>query len=151
QTLYRQMAVKVLTPEQLYDSLAVVLPQTGPRKGGPGNRDPREEFVQFFRSEGDPNPTAYDRGIPQTLRMMNSPQLLSPRNESATVRRIIEDATSDTQAIERIYLHVLARQPTDDERTILNDFLARHPGQREQAYAEIIWSLLNSSEFSLNH
>jgi len=150
-TLYSRMAVKVLTPEQLYDSLAVVMPVTNRRKPYGRNADPREEFVQFFRSDGDPNPTAYDRGIPQTLRMMNSPDLFSPRGASATVRRIIEPPASDSEAIQRLYLHVLARRPTDDERRILDEFLARHPGEREQAYVEILWSLINSSEFSLNH
>ncbi|HUG69149.1 MAG TPA: DUF1549 and DUF1553 domain-containing protein [Pirellulaceae bacterium] len=150
-TLYSRMAIKVLTPEQLYDSLSVVIPATSGRKPFGRNADPREEFVQFFRSEGDPLATAYERGIPQTLRMMNSPDLFSPRNESATVRRIVEPAAPASEAINCFYLHVLARRPTDDERRILDDFLAKHPGNREQAYAEILWSLINSSEFSLNH
>jgi hypothetical protein len=150
-TVYSRMAVKVLTPEQLYDSLAVVMPATSGRKQSGGNQDPREEFVQFFRSEGDPNPTAYSRGIPQTLRMMNSPELFSPRGESAAVRRIIEPGTPASEALEGLYFHVLARRPTDAEQRILENFLTRHTGEREQAYAEILWSLINSSEFSLNH
>ncbi len=150
-TLYSRMTVKVLTPEQFYDSLLVVMPATSERKRFGGNDDPREEFVRFFRSEGEPNPTAYERGIPQTLRMMNSPQLFSPLSESAAVRRIIEPATSAAEAIERLYLHVLARRPTDDERRVLDNYLTRHPGEREQAYAEILWALINGSEFSLNH
>lgn len=150
-TSYSHATIKVLTPEQLYDSLSIVVPITGQQKQPARNQNPRDEFVQFFRSEGDPNPTTYDRGIPQVLRMMNSPQLLSPRNESELVRRIMEPEATASDAIERLYLHVLARRPTANERTIHDDYLARHPGQREQAYAEIFWALLNSSEFSLNH
>jgi hypothetical protein len=151
---YERMAVKVLTPEQLYDSLAIVVPPSGTPKGG-RNADPREEFVRFFRSEGEPNPMAYTRGIPQTLRMMNSPQLLSPSHEAALVRRIVESGSLGSEktadALERLYVHVLARKPTDDERKTLDDFLAKHPGERDEAYAEILWALINSSEFSLNH
>jgi hypothetical protein len=150
-TLYSRMAIKVLTPEQLYDSLAVVMPATGQRKQSGRNADPREEFVQFFRSEGDPSPTAYTRGIPQTLRMMNSPELFQPAGESAAVRRIVGSVTGESDAIEAVYIHVLTRRPTDDERRILQDFLAKHPDGREHALAEVVWSLLNSSEFSLNH
>jgi len=150
-TLYSHMAVKVLTPEQLYDSLQIVAPPSSDRKGGQRSDDPRGEFVQFFRAEGEPRPTIYDRGIPQTLRMMNSLQVWSPRNETFAVKRIIESETSHPKALDALYLHVLARVPTDDERKILDDFLERHPGPREQAYAEIMWGLLNSSEFSLNH
>jgi hypothetical protein len=147
--LYSHMAVKVLTPEQLYDSLAVVLPPTGERKGGRiGN--PRDEFVQFFRSEGDPNPLAYDRGIPQALRLMNSSQFLSPRVESDRVRSMFAVGATDAEAIDGLYLHVLARRPTDDERKVLDQFLSAHPGERDAACAEIVWALMNSSEFSLN-
>jgi hypothetical protein len=148
---YSHMAVKVLTPEQLYDSLAIVAPPTANRKGGKAAGDPRTEFVLFFRSDGDANPRAYDRGIPQTLRMMNAPERFAPQSEAAAVRRVIEPGTSGAQALDKLYLHVLARTPTDDERKILDEFLAKHSGSREEAYAEILWSLINSSEFSLNH
>lgn len=149
--LYGRMAVKVLTPEQLYDSLSVVMPAAGPVKNGGPKGDPREEFVQFFRSEGEPNATTYNRGIPQTLRMMNSPQLFGAENEAAAVRRIVGNEASAAEAIERLYFHVLARKPTDDERSTLDGFLAEYRGETHRAYAEILWSLLNGSEFSLNH
>jgi hypothetical protein len=149
-TLYSRMAVKVLTPEQLHVSLALIVPTTGRAKGGGAKGDPRDEFVQFFRSEADAGAIAYTRGIPQTLRMMNSPQLFSPPNEAATVRRIVEPATSTAEALERIYLHVLARKPTADERSTLNEFLASYPGETDEAYGEILWALVNGSEFSLN-
>lgn len=150
-TLYSHMAIKVLTPEQLYDSLAVVVPNTERQKGPTRNADPREEFVQFFRSAGDPNLIAYDRGIPQALRMMNSSQTLSPRTAAATVRRMIKPDATAEQAIDGLYLHVLTRRPTEQERKLHQDFLSGHPGARDEAYAEILWALLNSSEFSLNH
>lgn len=149
--LYSHQMVKVLTPEQLYDSLHVVMGPGSQRKRNHRHSDPRVEFVQFFRSEGDPQPTVYDRGIPQTLRMMNSPQLLSPHNEAATVRRMIEPDMPTAKALEALYLHVLARMPADEERTILNDYVAQHPESHDRAYAEILWGLLNSSEFLLNH
>ncbi len=151
-TLYSHMAVKVLTPEQLYDSLAIVAPSNPNRKGKTRVAgDPRTEFVLFFRSDGDANPRAYDRGIPQTLRMMNAPERFLPQMEVAAVRRVIESGTSEAQALDKLYLHVLARTPTDDERKILDEFLAKHTGSREEAYAEIMWGLINGSEFSLNH
>lgn len=148
---YSRMAVKVLAPEQLYDSLALIMPATNIPKRFIGNADSREEFVRFFRSEGDPAPTIYDRGIPQTLRMMNAAQWFSPRVETATVRRIVKPELGAPEAVEQLYLCVLARAPTEDERRILTDFLREHPGNREQAYAEILWALINGSEFSLNH
>ena len=40
------------------------------RKGGGPQADGRAEFIQFFSDDGDPDPTAYRRGIPQLLRQM---------------------------------------------------------------------------------
>jgi hypothetical protein len=148
-TLYSHMTIKLLTPEQLYDSLAVVLPPTRDRKGGGGSADPREEFVTFFRADGEV--TSYNRGIPQLLRMMNSPERISPRSESATVRNIVVGASSEEQAIEALVLHMLARKPTAEEQKIFGEFVKQHPGTRDEAYAEVLWSLLNCSEFTLNH
>jgi hypothetical protein len=156
QELFSRMAIKVLTPEQLFDSLTALTGGTGRPGGGPGRapfnsrNDPRHEFVAFFRSEGDPDPTSYDRGIPQLLRMMNSPQFLGPRTEDVILRQLAQPGVSPEQVIEGLYLRVLARRPEAEERRILDDFIHRHRDP-QQAYAEVLWALLNSSEFILNH
>ncbi|MBA4017917.1 MAG: hypothetical protein C0483_12135 [Pirellula sp.] len=149
--LLSHMRMKLLTPEQLYESLSVALPPSGPVKGGRRGGDPRDEFVGFFRSEGEADPTAYTRGIPQTLRMMNSDQWWSPRQESAAIRGIVGDAATEEQAVDRLYLRVLSRRPTEQERGVLQEFFRAHPGSRDEAYAELLWSLVNCGEFSTNH
>ena len=78
--LFARMAVKPLTPEQLYDSLTHVVGQGGaaarpraratwPQRGQGG---PREQFVAFFGIEDGADPTEYQAGIPQVLRLMNA-------------------------------------------------------------------------------
>src|SRR5207244_650354 len=80
--LYSHMAIKVLTPEQLYDSLSIVggNPTDGGRPagkfGGPrGANSPRDRFVAFFTGSENPKATDYEAGIPQALRLMNNAKL----------------------------------------------------------------------------
>jgi hypothetical protein len=150
--LFSRMLIKVLTPEQLFDSLVVASGNAGNRSaaGKPIN-NPRAEFVSYFRNEGETDPTSYSRGIPQALRMMNSGQFLGPRSEAFVTKQIVESGTALEQAVERIYLRVLARRPSPAESKRMLQYLEQPGADRQQLYAEIIWTLLNSSEFSLNH
>jgi hypothetical protein len=150
--LFSRMPIKVLSPEQLYDSLLVVTgapAQTGGGARSGGTRlSPRAEFLSFFRSDGEPEPTSYERGIPQLLRLMNSPQFLTKgRGEVAGLPSTAKPAA---QAVEELYLRVLSRRPTRQEADLMSAYLKK-AGTGQQAYGEIFWTLLNSSEFSLNH
>src|SRR5262249_15008367 len=146
------MLIKVLTPEQLFDSLGVATGQAG--NLGPSGKpinNPRAEFVNSFRGEGESDPTEFSRGIPQALRLMNSGQFLGPRSEAFVTKQIVGPGTAPEQAVEWLYLRVLSRRPSTDERNRLLTYLAQPGAERPQLYAEIVWALLNSSEFSLNH
>jgi hypothetical protein len=150
--LFSRMLIKVLTPEQLFDSLVVATGNAGNRSaaGKPIN-NPRAEFVNYFRSEGDIDPTSYGRGIPQALRLMNSGQFLGPRTEALVMMQMVPAGTDPAQAVERLYLRVLSRRPSATESKLMLKHLEQPGAERQQLYAEIVWALLNSSEFSLNH
>jgi hypothetical protein len=150
--LFSRMLIKVLTPEQLFDSLVVATGQAGNRgpSGKPIN-NPRAEFVNAFRGEGEIDPTDYSRGIPQALRLMNSGQFLGPRSEAFVTKQVVGPGMTPEQAVDQFYLRVLSRPPSTGERKLLLKYLAQPNAERQQLYAEIVWALLNSSEFSLNH
>lgn len=149
--LYAQRAVRVLSPEQLYDSLTQVLgpPPKGaaaakaPQKKG-GAQGPRQQFINFFRVE-DANPLEYQVGIPQALRLMNSFQL--NRTEPAVAAAL---RGGKERAIDQIYLMTVSRPPTPPERQRMEAYLTKH-GDTSRTYGDILWALLNSSEFVTNH
>jgi hypothetical protein len=149
--LFSRMLIKVLTPEQLFDSLVVATGMPGNRspQGKPIN-NPRAEFVSYFRSEEESDPTIYSRGIPQALRLMNSGQFLGPRSEVFVAKQIVELGSTPAQAVDRIYLRVLSRRPSAEESKRMLKYLQQPGAERQQLYAEIVWALINSSEFSLN-
>ncbi|HEY3789830.1 MAG TPA: DUF1549 and DUF1553 domain-containing protein, partial [Urbifossiella sp.] len=153
--LFSHMMVKVLSPEQLFDSLAVV---TGPDraaaerkakgqaaqpKRGPANA--RDQFVRFFLAGAEmPNATEYEAGIPQALKLMNS----RLTNNPGLIRQFATSGDRPEIAFERIYLATLSRKPTAAEIKRLSDYAAsaRTPAE---AYADILWVALNSSEFTM--
>jgi hypothetical protein len=143
--LYARMTIKVLTPKQTFDALVRVLGEKT-FADSKGLDFQRERFVQFFESDDEPDPTAYRRGIPQLLLLMNS------RNYRQGIDREAARLTAGrapAEAIDELYLAVLARRPTERQRQTVQSFVASHDGA--EAYGGILWTLLNTSEFTLNH
>jgi hypothetical protein len=157
-TLYSHQSIKVLTGEQLFDSLTAILGTLGGKdnpmrkaalpKGGP--QGPRDQFAAFFLGTDNAKPTDYEAGIPQALRLMNSPLMASARLTNVAARAgEISSSTTPEKAIEKLYLTTLARRPTGDETKKMTEFVAKHQDKRS-AYGDVLWVLLNSSEFALN-
>ena len=156
-TLYSHQAIKVLSGEQLFDSLTSILGPLGgkdnpmrkaPAKGGPTG--PRDQFGLFFQGTENAPPTAYEAGIPQALRLMNSPLMAQARLTNVATRAgEVTKGTSPEKAIEKLYLTTLSRRPTADETKKMTEFVSKHQDQRS-AYADVLWVLLQTSEFALN-
>jgi hypothetical protein len=158
--LFARMAVKVMTPEQLFDSLAQVTGAAGGPAGRPGNgplakgllaKGPRggpagrDGFVQFFLAGADAaNTTEYEAGIPQALRLMNSRVTGNP----ALVRAFAAPGDRPAAVIEKLYLAALARRPTEAELARLTRYVAQARNPAE-AYGDVLWAVLNSSEFTM--
>jgi hypothetical protein len=153
--LYSHMRIKVMTPEQLYDSLAQVvgraaanIPAAKNKKAAAGrlnNPNARAQFVAFFLAGADhPSITSYEVGIPQALRLMNAPLTNNP----ALVRGLVGSNPTPAAAIERLYLATLSRKPTPTELNDLTTYV-QMTGDSYAAYSDILWALLNSSEFTM--
>jgi hypothetical protein len=150
--LFARMATKIMTPEQLFDStmsLAVAEGTAGKLKkmdgvAKGGNTNPRERFVNFFLAGQEmASTTEYDVGIPQALKLMNSRQIGNP----AAAKQIVGTRTGAT-AVEQLYLATLSRWPTADESTRMQEFVKKAP-TTEQGYGDLLWALLNCSEYTM--
>jgi len=150
---FSHQTMKVMTPEQLYDSLTLVTggnrgaspknkPADNTKRGG-GNA--RDQFVNFFLAGAEePNATEYDPGIPQALRLMNSRMVAA----GGVVQEAIKSGGSDDKVIEKIYLSALARRPNAAELKRLQDYISKN-GTSSETYGDILWAVLNSSEFTM--
>jgi hypothetical protein len=113
------------------------------RMGGP-----RFLFDRLFGIDPSMSNDDVMGSIPQALFLMNSP-LVNNRIQArpGTVLGEILTSTFDNRAaLEALYLRVLSRQPTTREVEICGHYLAS-VGDRREAFEDIYWSLINSTEF----
>ena len=146
--LFAAMAMKTLTPEQLYDSLAT----TG-LYGTSQNDGWRRMFLSSFR--GPPGSASdYTAGIPQALTLMNGGTTSGIADRSSPLLDAVNvPFLSDEERLDTLFLATVSRPPSDEERTQCMAVLtAAAAGEaRQQALANILWALLNSAEFTFNH
>ena len=145
-----------LRADQVYNSLTKVLGVEqlagagGRRRGGFGmNRDPgRTAFAGLFGF--DPSMPQEDivGSIPQALYLMNSPQVggLIRGNGNTRLGRILRNHADNADALAELYVLTLAREPSAEETSIALDYVDE-VGNRTEAFEDLFWSLLNSSEF----
>jgi hypothetical protein len=170
--LLARMNLKGLTPEQLFDSLAAATGYREPANPNqrvvvfPGVNTPRGEFLAKFANHSDKR-TEYSTSILQALMLMNGrfvenatagdeAALNDPQmQKSVTLGAIIDFPFFDTteKKIEALYLATLSRPPRANERERLVKYVEKDnpSGDPKKALADVLWTLLNSSEFILNH
>ena len=95
-------------------------------------------------SERNPNPTAGQR-----LHFLNSSHVRNKIEKSESLREILRLGKADDAAT-HLYLLILSRPPTDDERRLFHQTLASTSGRRD-ALIDITWALLNTTEFQCRH
>ena len=132
-----------------HDELAKRLqpdPKKKPNPKAPPPPSPRAVFVAAFRGPGEADePTELKLGVPHALKLMNEGYF---NTGGKVVDRVIGSAKAPTDAVEQLFLAVLSRKPTADERTKFAAFVEKQKVPRD-AYSRVVWVLLNSSEFLL--
>lgn len=151
---YGHMAARVMTADQLYDSLTQILkhPVGEVIRGGQSFKygDGRERFRLYFHGGGADDNTPvpeYGHGIPQVLRIMNSANMT---DASRVMPKLAPANASREKVIENLYLATHSRRPTSSETQRAVEFLASE-ADRTKGYSDILWALLNSGEFLHNH
>ncbi len=113
------------------------------RQGGP-----RLAFERLFGI--DPSMANDDvlGTIPQALFLMNSPMVngRTAARPGTILGEILASAPNEHAALNALYLRVLSRHPTPKEVEICGRYLAG-VGDRREAFEDIYWSLINSTEF----
>lgn len=153
--VFARMAVKPMSGEQFYDSLAqaIRLEQKAPSKVMTRNEDPvRRRFLDTFGSQGDQSDP--DTSVLQALTLMNGPLIGGATDpaKGTLLKSVQADGAENEKLLDTLYLATLSRRPTAEERTRLEQYLANgEPADLERRRGDILWTLLNSAEFRWNH
>ncbi len=165
--LFARMAVKGLTPEQLFDSLALATGYT--EQDNPNQRfnpfgfnSPRAEFLAKFNNPSEKR-TEHQTSILQALALMNGKFIADATSieRSRSLGAIAEMPWATTPGrIEALYLATLSRKPRPHEAERMLKYVETGGAaktdqptaeQKNTALADVLWVLLNSSEFIVNH
>ena len=158
ETLFSHMALKPMTPEQLFDSLITA---TAAHKAGGGDVDGVRkrwlgQFTVTFANDEEGESSNFQGTIPQALMMMNGELMngATGGKPGSFLHNTLE--SSRTQRVparfivNRLYLAALGRYPNASELTNASGFLGTNPDSIA-VLEDLFWSLLNCNEFVLNH
>jgi hypothetical protein len=151
--LFARMAVKGLTGEQLFDSLALATGFQDPSGHQPGvivPTTPRGDFLLRFSNQDKKTET--QTSILQALTLMNGKLVADATSVTGShkLASLLSGAGTNAQKLESLYLSTLSRLPRAQETERLLQHLDSQPDAR-LALADVLWALLNSAEFRFNH
>jgi hypothetical protein len=158
---FARMAVRGLTPEQVFDSLVQA---TGYRAPTPAKPDAQEDaepapdralLMARFAVTSERR-TEAQTSILQALTLMNGKFVadVTRLKGNGTLATVTGDKNLDTAGkVEALFLAALARKPTGSERERLVKYVDGGGPSKDPrlALADVFWALLNSGEFILNH
>jgi hypothetical protein len=160
--LFTRMPVRGLSPEQLYDSVieAAVGPKGHsdnpyqpvydfqPRPGNPA----RGQFLAKFANQDKRHES--QTSILQALYLMNNSFLAEKIRNNPNLDTLAAASSryrSTEDRIRTLFLMSLSREPRPDERSRLVSFVEAGGADQRQRLGDILWALINSAEFRLNH
>lgn len=156
--LFNIMALRPMSPEQLFDSLMTATSSHRPgATRDEGRRDDwMRQFLFVFGNDEEDETTNFQGTIPQSLMMMNGEMMrdaLSGKPDSFladVVDRARGARSPAVQMVDQIYLAALSRLPSARERQMAQRYLQTHPDSMG-VLQDLFWALLNSNEFILIH
>jgi hypothetical protein len=109
---------------------------------------PRVQFNNLFGVDPSTPPDDVLGTIPQALFLMNSPQVNRQieARPGTVLGEIIATHPDNHSALVALYLRVLARRPTTHEMDVCEKHL-QAVGDRKAVFEDILWCLVNSTEF----
>jgi hypothetical protein len=158
EVLFSRMMMKALSPEQLFESLMVA---TQASNNPDAQKEARNGWLDalvtgFGDDEG--NEVNFNGTIVQSLMMMNGKEINDAisAKEKGTVSWAMKRSRIPDGVISDLYLVTLNRPPSKLEIARVKEKFVLRPmfaskDKPEAAYQDLLWALLNSNEFMLNH
>ena len=155
--LFATAIEKRLSAEQLLASILVATGRYGKleRKGGNEPEMPDALKVKFAKAFANAARDPEDEiafSLKAALFLLNDEAvlgLLKPETDSTVA--VLMKMKPDNVMIEKAYLAILSRKPEPQETKDALEFLSKPVSAGEVGVVNLVWALLASSEFNLNH
>ena len=155
-SLYRVANEKRLSAEQLFRS--TLLATGGPSReskneeGVTEGDDLRARFLKAFANEAREPEIQQNATVKAALFLLNDDKLLAllEPQDGNLVGRLAKIA-EERELCDELFLSVFTRLPNDEERATVTGYLQTNTERRDVALGHLVWSLLTSMEFCVNH
>ena len=153
-----------LNAEVLLDAIDTVTGSHGQFEGLPEltravqipTTDARSYFLTLF---GRPEGTSAcecerrsDANLAQSLHQLNSGEIRNKLTSGRAAALAQDTQRSDEQKVRELYVLAYARVPDEPELSTALEHIGKTPPyERQQAYEDIVWALINTKEFIFNH
>jgi len=87
----------------------------------------------------------------QRLDLLNSTQVQRKIQQGPRLLALTREFRNNRELVDQLYLTVLSRKPTDDEWKQIVAHSQTGGGRGQQAFVDLAWALVNSSEFLYRH
>src|SRR5207249_349807 len=163
---YARCYPKRMPAELLLDAVSQVTGSPTAFAGLPGDRHapsraimlPDEAFPSYFLDVfGRPQRISAcecervsEANLAQVLHLLNSQEIQSKLSRSGGRSELmVRDARSDKEKVEELFVWAFARRPTEAQMNIALANIQSNAKNRQLAYENIIWALVNTKEFIL--
>jgi hypothetical protein len=92
---------------------------------------------------------AMEPALPRTLFLMTEPYVLN-KITSGRLKQLLADKKADEHVVEELFLATLTRFPKEAEKRQSLEHVQSKP-DRQAGFVDIVWALINTREFILNH
>jgi len=137
------VALPDVTPEATKPTAEIRFP--------PPPKSTRQLVNDAFGADPSLSPLDAPRTIGQALWMMNNEQLQAQINAAegsgTMLAELLAEHKDDTAACRQLFSRTLAREATAEELRITLEHVKR-VGERKAAFEDLLWSLVNSAEFT---
>ena len=146
-----------LTAEQFFWStlqatgnLERLAPRDGAQPGGEFN-DLKARFLKAFACEPKEPAITYAPAVKQALFLLNDSKVLDLcKPQSGNLIERLADMPDDMVADE-LFLSMFCRLPDDEERAVVDAYLKKNTEIRKDVLSQLVWAMLTSMEFCINH
>ncbi|MGL4552731.1 MAG: DUF1553 domain-containing protein [Gemmataceae bacterium] len=94
-----------------------------------------------------------EANLAQALHLLNSDEVqgkLSRSGGRAEQLAGAADKRSEAEKVDELFVWSFGRKPTDGQRAVALEHVAKHAANKKVAYENILWALLNTKEFIFN-
>src|SRR2546423_11184978 len=150
-----------MRPEQVFEAMQKALgfdendktipaPAPGSGPAVPRHAGLRHMVYQAFKADPSAPAAEVEGTIPQALLMMNSAVVhaYTSAQGKTLLADLLAKKQTDDQIVTALYERVLARKPTAEELATCRKYVGK-VGDRKEALEDVLWALVNSTEFLL--